>query len=71
MHFKHLGFPVVGDATYGRRQNQRLLEETGYAPPRQMLHAFRLAFKHLRTGRTLRFEAPWPADFQEALSRLS
>ncbi len=68
VHFKHLGFPIVGDATYGNRQNKRLSELTGYAAPRHMLHAHRLAFNHPGTGRKLNFEAPWPEDFQEALS---
>src|SRR6185437_16406389 len=30
VHFKHLGFPIVGDTTYGNRQNNRLTELTGY-----------------------------------------
>jgi 23S rRNA pseudouridine1911/1915/1917 synthase len=70
VHFKHLGFPIVGDATYGNRQNQRLGDLTGYRAPRQMLHAHRLGFRHPRTGRNLAFEAPWPEDFQEALRTL-
>jgi len=70
VHFKHLGFPVVGDTTYGNRQNKRLSELTGYAAPRQMLHAHRLAFKHPRTGKELKCEAPWPEDFTEALAAL-
>src|SRR5438876_4326358 len=36
VHFKHLGFPLVGDATYGNRQTKRLAELTGYGAPRQM-----------------------------------
>jgi 23S rRNA pseudouridine1911/1915/1917 synthase len=30
---------------------------------RQALHAFVLGFQHPSLHRTLRFEAPWPADF--------
>lgn len=70
VHFKFLGYPLVGDATYGNRQNQRLTELTGYAAPRQMLHAFHLAFIHPRSGRRLSFEAPRPEDFEDALSAL-
>ncbi len=51
VHFQHLGFPVMGDATYGNRQNQRLTELTGYAAPRQMLHAYELSFTHPGGGR--------------------
>jgi len=70
VHFKHLGFPVAGDATYGNRQNKRVAELTGYTAPRQMLHAHKLAFKHPRTGKKMSFEAPWPEDFKEGLTAL-
>jgi 23S rRNA pseudouridine1911/1915/1917 synthase len=70
VHFQFLGFPLMGDATYGNRQNQRLADLTGYVAPRQMLHAFQLAFLHPRTGRRVSFEAPRPADFLEALAAL-
>ncbi len=70
VHFQHLGFPVVGDDTYGAKHNARLKEATGYAAPRQMLHARSLEFTHPRTDQRLRFEAKLPQDFQEALNRL-
>jgi 23S rRNA pseudouridine1911/1915/1917 synthase len=70
VHFQHLGYPLVGDATYGQRQNQRLAELTRYSAGRQMLHAFQLAFIHPRTGRRVAFEAPRPEDFLDALSAL-
>ena len=70
VHFQFLGFPLVGDATYGNRQNQRLTELTGYTAARQMLHAFQLSFIHPRTGRPMSFEARRPADFLDALSAL-
>src|SRR2546426_638855 len=70
VHFKHLGFPVVGDSTYGNRQNKRLSELTGYTAPRQMLYAQRLAFKHPRVGKRMSFDAAWPEDFQAALAAL-
>ena len=70
VHLKHLGFPLVGDATYGNRQNQRLAELTGVIAPRQMLHARKLAFEHPRTKQALVFEAPWPEDFVAVLEAL-
>lgn len=70
VHFQFLGYPLVGDPTYGNRQNQRLAELTGYTAPRHMLHAFHLEFTHPRSGRVLAFEAPRPADFEDALSAL-
>ena len=70
VHFKHLGYPVVGDDTYGATMNQQLATATGHTAPRQMLHARRLEFVHPRTLKELAFEAPWPADFQETLAAL-
>jgi 23S rRNA pseudouridine1911/1915/1917 synthase len=70
VHFQYLGFPVVGDLTYGQRQNARLKELTRYAAGRQMLHASQLAFTHPHTGQEMVFEAPWPEDFRDALQAL-
>ena len=53
VHFKHLGYPILGDALYG-----------GPRPPaRQMLHAWKLGFAHPRTGERREFRAPLPPDF--------
>jgi 23S rRNA pseudouridine1911/1915/1917 synthase len=70
VHFQHLGFPLVGDSTYGVRQNARLESESSYHPPRQMLHARKLGFEHPRTGAWRDYEAPLPPDFVEALMAL-
>ncbi len=70
VHFQFLRYPLVGDPTYGNRQNARLAELTGYKAPRHMLHAFQLGFVHPRTGKRLSFEAPRPADFEDALQVL-
>lgn len=70
VHFQFLGHPLVGDLTYGNRQNQRLAELTGYEAPRQMLHARKLSFTHPRTAKRVGFEAPVPEDFKDALAAL-
>lgn len=70
VHFQHLGHPLLGDETYGKRQNIRLTELTGYTPPRLMLHAHKLSFTHPRTRKKQNFEAPLPADFKGALAAL-
>ncbi len=70
VHFKFLGHPLVGDATYGHRQNAGLEELTHFKAARQMLHARRLGFVHPRSGKRLQFEAPLPSDFMEALRSL-
>jgi len=70
VHFQFIGHPVVGDATYGAKQNARLKELTNYAAPRVMLHAKELSFVHPGTKKTLKFDAPLPADFKAALKAL-
>jgi 23S rRNA pseudouridine1911/1915/1917 synthase len=70
VHFQHLKHPLVGDDTYGQRQNLRLTELTRYSAPRQMLHAYELGFVHPRSGKKLKFIAPIPADFEDALKAL-
>ncbi|MGD0251332.1 MAG: RluA family pseudouridine synthase [Verrucomicrobiota bacterium] len=71
VHFQFLGHPLVGDMTYGARQNKKLTEFTGYEPPRVMLHARELSFIHPRTGKEMNFEAPLPEDFRGALKCLA
>ena len=70
VHFQFLGHPLVGDITYGARQNKKLVELTGYEPPRVMLHARELSFIHPRTENEMSFEAPLPEDFRVALKSL-
>ena len=70
VHFLHIGFPVVGDDTYGARANARLKELTNFAAPRVMLHAQQFTFVHPHTKKEMTFEAPLPADFQAALKFL-
>ncbi len=70
VHFHHLGYPLVGDLTYGKRQNQRLTGLTEYTAPRVLLHAFRLGFLHPCRNVPLSIEAPLPTDFQDALTFL-
>jgi 23S rRNA pseudouridine1911/1915/1917 synthase len=70
VHFQSIGHPLMGDDTYGQRQNRRLFELTGYRAPRQMLHAQELGFTHPRSGQPMIFQAPRPRDFQEAIQTL-
>ena len=70
VHFQFIGHPLVGDATYGAKQNARVKELTNYAAPRVMLHAKNLSFTHPRTKKPMNFEAPLPEDFQTALKFL-
>jgi 23S rRNA pseudouridine1911/1915/1917 synthase len=70
VHFLSLGHPLVGDATYGAKPNERLKELTNYAAPRVMLHSHELSFIHPRTQKLVKFEAPLPEDFKQALKFL-
>ncbi|MGE4081588.1 MAG: RluA family pseudouridine synthase [Vicinamibacterales bacterium] len=55
LHLQRLGHPVLGDRVYG--------PAGGPAAPRQMLHAWKLAFPHPITGARIAVEAPVPEDF--------
>jgi 23S rRNA pseudouridine1911/1915/1917 synthase len=70
VHFQYLGFPVVGDETYGKRHNNFLSGQTGYTAARQMLHAWKLSFEHPRSKLRVKIQAPLPPDFLAALSAL-
>jgi 23S rRNA pseudouridine1911/1915/1917 synthase len=67
VHMAHIGCPVAGDRAYGRPALDRRLPAP---PPRQMLHAEDLAFRHPRTGAALRFHALRPADFEALAASL-
>jgi 23S rRNA pseudouridine1911/1915/1917 synthase len=63
VHLKSIGHPLVGDATYGKRNSAP-------AFTRQALHAERLALRHPQTGRMMSWRAPPPADIQRLLRTL-
>ena len=62
VHLHHLGHPVLGDKVYA----PRLAKDFA----RQMLHAWKLGFRHPRTEEWKRFEAPLPDDFNAALAAI-
>jgi 23S rRNA pseudouridine1911/1915/1917 synthase len=70
VHFQFLGHPLVGDLTYGQRQNRRLSELTHCSALRQMLHARELTFTHPRSAERMTFQSPWPEDFKDTLQQL-
>ncbi|HEX3420690.1 MAG TPA: RluA family pseudouridine synthase, partial [Candidatus Udaeobacter sp.] len=59
VHLHHLGHSVLGDKVYAPRFAKNF--------PRQMLHAWKLGFRHPRTSQWKNFEAPLPADFASAI----
>jgi 23S rRNA pseudouridine1911/1915/1917 synthase len=62
VHLHHLGHPVLGDKVYAPRLAKDF--------PRQMLHAWKLGFRHPRTEEWKSFEAPLPDDFNVALAAI-
>lgn len=77
VHFKAIGHPLVGDSVYGfkrggtaflKRSDKRGTIKTGDQVmvqrhvSRQMLHAWKLSFRHPWSGRRVEFTAPVPED---------
>jgi len=50
----HIGHPVMGDTTYGKKSEISI--------GRPLLHAYKLAFTHPRSGKLVEFTAPVPED---------
>jgi 23S rRNA pseudouridine1911/1915/1917 synthase len=63
VHLHDLGHPVLGDKLYGGKRAGDF--------PRQMLHAWKLAFTHPRSGDEISLDAPVPSDFAEAMRQIA
>ena len=70
VHFKHVGFPLIGDSMYGAKATAQLASDIGVHAERQMLHARYLSFTHPRSGERKSSEAAWPSDFEATLNAL-
>ncbi|MCF8106156.1 MAG: RluA family pseudouridine synthase [Desulfohalobiaceae bacterium] len=73
VHLAHLGHPILGDRTYGPARWAELhRKDPGLARlvSRQMLHSFRLGFRHPLSREELSFSRQVPLDFQRVLVRL-
>jgi 23S rRNA pseudouridine1911/1915/1917 synthase len=57
VHLAYRGHPVVGDRDYGGTVGFEPI------PARQMLHAYRIRFRHPASNTLCEFTAPLPADF--------
>ena len=62
VHLHHLGHPVLGDKVYAAHLAKNF--------PRHMLHAWKLGFRHPRSGESKSFEAPLPDDFTTAMKMI-
>jgi 23S rRNA pseudouridine1911/1915/1917 synthase len=69
VHFASIGYPVLGDRTYGRktslRSGQRVIKFD-----RQMLHACSLKLHHPLSGEPMEFTALVPEDMEKAIETL-
>jgi 23S rRNA pseudouridine1911/1915/1917 synthase len=61
VHLAAIGFPVVGDATYGVKSPHL---------PRQFLHASKIGFNLPLTGKYVEFESKLPPDLEQALREI-
>ncbi|MFI4940027.1 MAG: RluA family pseudouridine synthase [Burkholderiales bacterium] len=62
VHMHSIGFPLVGDAMYGKQHLASVF-------PRQALHAYRLGLIHPASGKAMEWEAAVPEDFAGLLAR--
>ncbi|MFH1799177.1 MAG: RluA family pseudouridine synthase [Candidatus Omnitrophota bacterium] len=60
VHMKHIGHPILGDATYGKSS----------VAARQALHAELLGFTHPDTDKYVEFKAPIPDDMRRVIDAL-
>jgi 23S rRNA pseudouridine1911/1915/1917 synthase len=65
VHLKSIGHPLLGDSTYGWKQNPAMPGVT-----RVMLHAEHLVFTHPVSGKEMDLTAPLPRDFKQLLTAL-
>lgn len=63
VHMAHIGHPVVGDMTYGRKADARIFGEG------QVLHSHRVEFLHPRSRRMLQIESKMPEYFVRAMEK--
>jgi len=76
VHLAHIGYPVVGDPTYGGQNRalksavSQVVEAALQKLSRQALHAQILGFTHPGTGRYMEFSAPIPEDIQSVIDAL-
>jgi len=62
VHLAAIGYPIIGDATYGVKSNHLV---------RQFVHAHRLGFKLPSSEKYVEFESLLPPDLQQALKAIA
>ena len=69
-HLEHLGHPIVGEQVYRSPTSPKATVGRKLKAPRQMLHAWTLAFPHPIRCTEVAVEADPPRDFVDTLERL-
>jgi 23S rRNA pseudouridine1911/1915/1917 synthase len=70
VHLSHLGYPIVGDITYGAKKAKKMPGDIEPAVKQlngQALHAQTLGFIHPKSNKYLEFTAPLPPSYQKLL----
>jgi 23S rRNA pseudouridine1911/1915/1917 synthase len=72
--------PIVGDRVYGPRKPEKTLDRRRMpsdkllpvlkSVERQMLHAWRLSFRHPHSGKVLAFESRLPEDMAAIIQKI-
>lgn len=66
VHMNAIGYPVVGDITYGDRKTNTWYERK-YGLKRQFLHAKELTISHPKSGKRMKFVTEIPSDLKRVL----
>jgi 23S rRNA pseudouridine1911/1915/1917 synthase len=69
VHLASIGYPVLGDKTYGRKTEIEIRKRK-IPIPRQMLHAEMLGFIHPASGEYMEFSSPVPEDMKIVMDEL-
>ena len=63
VHLSEIGYPIIGDDTYSNGKNRFDVEG-------QMLHAYKIKFKHPTTNEEVEYTAELPKYFKDILEKL-
>ncbi len=67
VHFYANEMSILGDRVYQPRRNRKAVPMAS----RQMLHAWKLKFRHPYSGLVMSFEAPLPPDFIQVMDQMT
>ena len=73
IHLAHIGFPLVSDYVYGRKENETALGHWSQSSTtsRHFLHSSELKFRHPLSGEWITLNSILPEDMQSFIARLN